>query len=791
MKLISLSVAWVVGIYIGSLISSPLYALLSAFTLPLLITLLGHKRPILLWGALCLIVLFGGILYQQCRVSEPTLPLYNEQEVVEIKGVIARDPEFEGGFSRISVSVQEIKIDSKWEEVSGKVLIYTRVFPSYSQGDLLEVSGELQPIPEIEDEDYRTYLSEQGFCSTMTYPQIEFIQSGCLFSLRNRLAESLDSALAEPQSSLGQALLLGIRSHIPDYLRDSFRSSGTAHLIAISGLHVAILGGIVLSVGAWLFGRRRPTYIIIALSLIWIYALLTGMRPPAFRAAIMFSLFLTALWLGRPRSAISSLALAAAIMVGIDPEVLRDVSFQLSFLAVSGIILLFPIFQRWGSKTFDREEGLLTSAVNPIIDSLAMTLAAIIATFPLIAYYFGYISLVALPATFFALLALPGAIIITLITALFGLFSPTLSLITGWVDWLFLSYIIEVVEVFGGLGFAKHEIAINGIMVWIYYGVFLAILWRKRLTMAISRPIDLLKAGTDKLSRFSHRPPKRWVLVFLFILAALIWLAVIATADRQLEVSFIDVGQGDAIFIQTPSGQQILIDGGPDPEKTCLALGEKLPFWDKSLDLVVLTHPEDDHLVGLIEVLQHYNVEQILEPGFVHDTLAYEEWLRLIDEKDIEQTIARAGQQIDLGDGIKIEVIHPQAEFIEGTASDTNNNSIVLRVVWDEVSFLLTGDIYEGAEWEILHRGYELDSTVLKVAHHGSVTSTSSHFLAAVDPEVAVISAGKENPFGHPQQEILDQLEERLSEDKVYLTTQQGTITFTSDGRKLWVKTDG
>jgi competence protein ComEC len=792
MRLISLSLAWVAGIYIGSLVSLPLYAFLSAFILSSIVALLWHKRPAFLWGGLCLIVLFGGISCYQWRVSESTLQYFNDQGIVAIRGEVDRDPEFEGTTSRLSLSAKEIRVkgEEEWQKVSGKVLIYTRVFPSYGQGDSLQVTGELHSLAQTENPDYRAYLSQQGFSSTMSYPQIEFIRTGWLFSLRNRLAKSLDSALPEPQSSLAQALLLGIRSHIPNSLRDDFRSSGTAHLIAISGLHVAILGGIVLSSAAWLFGRKRPTYILIAFGIIWLYVLLTGMRPPALRAAIMFSLFLTALGLGRPRSALPSLALAAAIMVGISPLVLWDVSFQLSFVAITGLILLFPTFQRWGRKVMAGEERALASVANPIIDSFAVTLAAIIATLPLIAYYFGYVSLVALPATFLALLALPGAIILALLTALLGLFAPALSWVTGWVDWLFLSYIIKVVEGFGGLDVAKHDIAINEIMVWGYYGVIVAILARKRLGMAISKPMAWVQERLGKLPQFTYRVPKRWILIPLLIAAALVWLAVIATPDRQLEVSFLDVGQGDAILIQTPSRQQILIDGGPDPEAISLWLGKKLPFWDKSLDLVVLTHPEDDHLVGLVEVLGRYQVGQVLEPDLEQDTPAYKEWLRLIDEKDIKRTLAKAGQQIELGDGIRIEVLHPQEDLLKDTDSDINNNAIVLRLVWKKVSFLLTGDIFEEAEREILYQGYKLSSTVLKVAHHGSATSTSTHFLAAVDPQVAVISVGGDNLFGHPNQETMDRLRERLSEDKIYLTSEQGTITFTTDGQRLWVEVE-
>jgi competence protein ComEC len=218
-------------------------------------------------------------------------------------------------------------------------------------------------------------------------------------------------------------------------------------------------------------------------------------------------------------------------------------------------------------------------------------------------------------------------------------------------------------------------------------------------------------------------------------------------------------------------------------------LGERLPFWDKSLDLVVLTHTEDDHIVGLVEVLGRYKVRQVLEPGLEQDAMAHQEWLRLIEEKDIKRTVAQAGQQIELGDEIKIEVLHPQKEFLEGTDSDTNNNSLVLRLVWKEVSFLLSGDIFEETEREILHHGGVLGSTVLKVAHHGSATSTSPQFLTAVNPQVAVICVGKGNLFGHPHQDTLDKLDEKLSEDKIYLTSEHGTITFVTDGERLWIET--
>ena len=243
---------------------------------------------------------------------------------------------------------------------------------------------------------------------------------------------------------------------------------------------------------------------------------------------------------------------------------------------------------------------------------------------------------------------------------------------------------------------------------------------------------------------------------------------------------------GPAILINTPAGQQILIDGGPNPDTVCQQLGKKLPFWDKSLDMVVLTHSDDDHLVGLMGVLQDYKVGQVLESGYGEGP-SYREWLTRVEDKEIDWTIARAGQQIDLGEGIVLEVIYPYEELLQGTESETNSNSIVLRLVWGNVSFLLTGDADLDAEKNILSGGvvHDLRSTVLKVGHHGSRYSTSSEFLAAVDPQVAVISVGEGNTFGHPSEETLA----RLDGVDVYRTDERGTITFTTDGERLWVRT--
>ncbi len=554
-------------------------------------------------------------------------------------------------------------------------------------------------------------------------------------------------------------------------------------------IHIAIVGGIALSFWVWLFGRRRPTYFLLALVAIWGYALLTGLHAPVLRAAIMVSLWLFAYYIGRPRSALTWLLFAAAFMIGIKPSILREISFQMSFAAMAGVILLTPHFQSWGRRAFKlTDEG--RTGLSFIIDSLSITLGAVLAIMPIIAYYFHQISLVALPANFFALPSLPGAIGTAALVAVFGLFAPPLAQVLGWVTWLFISYMIEVVEFFAALPFASIELKeVGAPFVWGYYVVLGAGLWACTNWSRLGATMSKAKARISLVPELYRRVPVKFVIPPLIVVAALVWTAAFTVPDNRLHVFFLDVGQGDAILIQK-GHQQILIDGGPDAERVSLELGDKLPFWDRTIELVILTHPEMDHITGLVEVLQRYEVKHVLTSGQECDSSVCVEWRRLIEEKDIEYTIIQAGQRIALSGEVGLEVLHPQKTLLQDTASDVNNNSVVVRLVFRDFSLLLTGDIFEEAEQHLLGERLSLRSTALKIAHHGSETSSRSGFLTEVDPQLAVISVGADNAFGHPSPEVVERLGEMVGEDNLYLTSEQGTIELITDGKRLWVRTE-
>ena len=808
MTLIYLSAAWVTGIYLGSKIALPWGIVFIGFLPLCLIPFLSRYKTQLLIAGFCLFALLGGCIRLQSSlpvINEQQLQFYNDKGTAEIEGMVCTEPEAGNTTSILQLSASEIQRDGVKKEISGKALIRVPRYQEYHYGDILRITGKLETPPQFDDFDYKGYLARQGIYSVINYPKIEILDTGrgfkplaWIYSLRNRLSQSLSLALPEPQASLAQGILLGLRGNIPYPLNQAFSRTGTAHVLAISGINISIVIGMLLAAGIWIFGKRYSIYIWLALLAIWLYALVTGMNPPVVRGAVMGSMFLTAEYLGRQRSASTALAFAAAVMIGIEPQVLWDASFQLSFLAMAGLIFISPYLQAWGRKGVTAavgREGTAASLCNFAADSFAVTLAAILATWPVIAYYFDVVSFVGLPATFFALLALPGIIITSALVAGAGLLAPFLAQALGWIAWLFPSYFILVVQAFDALPFSSTKLSsIHIWQIWIYYALLVAIMaainYRRQLADFFHLAGSKISPSVSRVSGLALKLPKKWVISPLLIAAILVWVTFLNMPDDKLHVSILDVGQGDAILIQTPNRQDILIDGGPSPQAISLELGKRLPFWDKTIDLVILTQPQADHVTGLIEVLKKYNVPQVIEPGIAYNSVTYQQWLKLVNNNEIKHEIGHAGQELNLGNGIKMEILHPSSPLLQDTSDDIDNNGMVLRLSWNEVSFLFTADIGREAEWYLIAQRANLKTTVLKVAHHGSQTSTSPEFLAVVNPEVAAISVGANNRFGLPYSEVVDRLIEQVGSDRVYLTSTHGTIEFVTDGDRLWVKYD-
>jgi competence protein ComEC len=368
------------------------------------------------------------------------------------------------------------------------------------------------------------------------------------------------------------------------------------------------------------------------------------------------------------------------------------------------------------------------------------------------------------------------------VALLLGLALQPLGQVIGWIAWVFLTYTIEAVRLTAQIPFSSVPVRVESWMVWGYYGLLGGLTWWRKQTKERRREIW----GRVALA-LRTRVQTKAIVGAAIVLLVLGLFALHALPDGKLHVAFLDVGQGDAIFIQTPSGKQVLIDGGPSDTALLSQLGRRMPFWDRSIDLVVLTHPESDHVTGLIAVLERYRVGMIVFREMALDSATYERWLEVVAEEGAAVYQGEAGLRLALDEAdaqrpMEMVVLHPGA----GAWEDANNNSVVTRLTYGQVSVLLTGDIEAEVEGKLVRDGAPLASTVLKVAHHGSCSSTTQEFLDAVNPIVVVISVGADNRFGHPCDEVL----ERLGDVPVYRTDKQGAVEIVSDGAQVWVETD-
>ena len=672
----------------------------------------------------------------------------------------------------------------------------TRTAPHLRYGDRLSFTGGVESPPVFDDFDYRDYLARQGVGAVARFPALTLDAKGAgspllrrVYALRATLSESLQRSLPEPASALARSLLLGQRRGLPDEVRQDFIETGTSHLLAISGLHVAILLGAALALGRMLFGGARWA-LLLALVAVWTYAMVSGMSPSVTRAALMGSVFLLGRALGREGASLPALAAAAAAMTALDPRLLGNVSFQLSFTAVMGLLLLAPPLEArlgpsHGAGHRRRRPLPLPSGApqpprwqpaspqpsapcrsSPWSLRESPTWASRRRSWPCPHCPLRWPRRASPPwraQSGLRWASQPGG--------WRGRRSRTCLAVAGAAARL-PGGLLE----FGG---------VTPVMVWGYYA----------LLAGAAYGLRKLRDDDDSSTPTSPRPLRpaggrlRWAALATLLACAVVWVAAVTAPDGRLTVTFLDVGQGDAIFIQTPSGKQLLIDGGPDPEALHRELGRVMPFWDRSLDLIVLTHPDADHLNGLVSVLERYEVALVAETGVGSASAQYASWQALAGRAKTEAVLAFAGQELSTGDGVIISVLNPPEDVPAWTPDLRNNSGVTLRVSYGEVSFLLPADIHRYTEEVLVASGASLGSTVLKAAHHGSATSSSQAFLNAVQPEVVVVSAGRNNKFGHPAPEVVERLTAAVGAGNVYVTAEHGRVRFSTNGERLWRKT--
>ena len=817
MKLLATAIAFVAGTLFALRVDGGvppiafiLFTLAALFAALLLASL---RRSIL--PALIALAAILGVARVAVIIDEPP-PLYATLRSQQVEGVALSDVEALGDFARFRLRVDRIRSDDgEWTPTSVEMQVTARASaemaqrrqaPYFRYGDRLRLHGRITEPPALEGFDYAAYLARQGISEVMDARSATLIAQGegsafyrQLYRMRRQLAASIAAVVPEPQASLAQATLLGMRRGIPAELTEAFRRTGTSHLLAISGLHIGILLSISLAASAAALGRKRYLHLIAPLVVIWLYALLSGMSPSATRACIMGSAYLASLAFGRQRGALAPLGCAAAVMVAVSPAVIFSISFQLSFAALAGITAFSDTFGnifRALSARLTSSRSALRPPLIALADMLSVSLAATATTLPLIALHFERVSTLGIPASLLTLPALPLVILSSLAAALVGLLNTTLALPFGWLTWGAAAYLSGVITQMASLpNAAIHTGSITTPIIATYYAVLLlAYIAKVSFPQSMSQLRKRFGIGVSLPHAASFRPRGAaiWLLIPAAFAASLAWSHALSHDDR-LRIVFFDVGQGDAIFIETPGGRQVVIDGGPDPLRLAQLLGERMRFNDRHIDIVAATHPHTDHIGGLPQALKRYDVSAILERRIEYGSAPYIAWAHAVDaERAQGATViqARPSLALTLDSGINLEVLGPPDNLLSGTASDANNASLALRLVYDEVSVLLAGDIFAQAERSLLTNGADLRSDVLKVAHHGSDTSSTPAFLDAVSPTAVIISAGADNRFGHPHADVLRRLQNLVGEDMVFLTAERGAIELTSDGKTLQIRAE-
>ena len=819
-----LAAAWVAGVLLGFAVDiGPLVALLlaaSAGLAALVLWLLGVRKLTALLAA----VLFVGLVRVEVHEQKDS-PRVELGQLVVATGSIADDPETTSRRVRFELQVAEVEYDrsvfagdalvggERWLVYASPSadLVQRRDAPYFRYGDRVIVRGVPQAPEPIDGFDYPTYLASHGITATIFPMDAQVIGEGGtpwrkrIYALRGRLADSIDRSMPYPESALASAVLLGKRESLPDELAEEFRGAGAAHLLAISGLHVGVLLAVMASSAAWLLGRQRPTYLFVAGAAVWLYALLAGAPPSALRAAAMGSVYLAALGFGRPSSVLPALALAAALMTAVSPGLVRQISFQLSFAAVTGIALVLAL---WGGRLnwgVSPAAGWGKRATGWAAALVVVSAAATLATWPLVAATFGEVALLGVPVSLLTVPVMAPLIVTAAGAALVGAVVPPLGVLLGWIAAAPAAWVIGVVSVFPSWAVDAGHAGPSLLLVW--YGVLVC-------ALLVARPDRIRRLGRSVAGlaawiaekwrdlavwwharwmrpqvRLSMPDPRLSIPAAALLIAAavVLWLRVTDGPDGQLHLHFLDVGQGDSTLIVTPSGRQVLIDGGPDGDVVSQRLAEALPGGDRSLDVVLLTHLDSDHSHGLLAVLDRFAVGAVLTGPHTVESPVRPEWEQTLARKDISPVEVRAGHRIVLEDGVDLEVLNPMPGRLFG---DTNNDSVAVRLRYGNVSVLLTADMEDEAELRLVASSAEISSTVLKAGHHGSGTSSSQAFLDAVGPEVAVISAGLDNQYGHPAVDVLERLEASVGPQNVYRTDLQGTVEFVSDGATWWAQTE-
>ncbi|MBI5560606.1 MAG: DNA internalization-related competence protein ComEC/Rec2 [Deltaproteobacteria bacterium] len=711
-----------------------------------------------------------------------------------VEGVVEGVAEADADAVRVYVDAKRVFTDGFWQDTEGKVIINAEGRPDVRSGDMVWFMSSLKEPRNFNDSgefDYEWWSRTRGIDARGNVKRglLVRVEEGRGFfnlidGIRGGVREFIDSSGFETGAII-KALVIGEKGSIADETREAFIRSGTAHILAISGLHVGFVAYLSYLFFFWIF--RRSERLLLAVNvkkLAWFmsffpvfsYGLISGFSVSTQRAVIMAGVLVLTVLIGRLREIYSAVAFAALLILAREPGALWDVSFQLSFAAVISIIYLVPRMNSlWPSSLPQGQDKTPVNRIRKLVNGMKMlfliSVAAGLGTYPPLAYHFHRVSLAGFIANMFVV-PITGFIILplALISVLAAMFWKGLAIfLIGAAD-TFLYPVVWIVKFLSGLPYSSLWVARPTILeIIIFYSIILcAPMVRKRRAALFL----LVSLGS------------------LFFLERG-WLYYEGPLRDGLKVTFVSVGQGDAALVLFPAsglsrGKRMLIDGGGSLGAGFDA-GEGIiapMLWKeriKKVDYIVLTHPQRDHMEGLKFIAENFSPEEFWWSGIGELPPRLRDVLR---EKGVEVRTIGSESPATVIDDVRVDFLNPPNAYRD-EGLEINNSSLVLKLTYGKRRFLFTGDIKEKAEGLLMGRDIRAD--VLKVPHHGSRFSSTPSFIDKVNPEVAVISTGWMNNFGFPHGETLKRYGEKGI--TLYRTDMDGAVTVETDGESLDVKT--
>lgn len=780
MKLIYIVVAWVAGIHIAQ--AAPQIHTNFWLCGILLCLALGwafrrSRRLMLLFtvAALC-----AGAWRTALIPPSSEIAAYNGSAGT-ITGIVAAEPDVRDDRILLRVDAGSIFVQNHSQTTSGFVLVEADRSARIAFGDRIRATGRLEMPPSWDTFSYAEYLTRQSIFSRMPNAAVEVISAGhgnpiqsLLIELRQSVKHNIGDVLPDPQASLLTGILTGDESGISAELAEEFSRVGASHVIAISGFNMVIVSAIVFRVILALSGGDKPFAGFCAVAIIMIYAIFVGGSPGVMRAALMSSLVIAGGLLGRRTYKPASLAFAALILLS-DPNALHDLGFQLSFCAVLGLVLFADPISSGLKRLLQRilPERLALPLHGLLAEPLVATLAAQITTLPLTILYFGKLSLVALPVNLLIVPAQSVLLMLGLVAVAVYVFVPALGTLLLWADMLFLSWTIGVVRAFAQLEFAELVVDLDGRVIQAFY-----ILLIGGAIMKDARPPFVYKL----LAIMRRRIVRVGMVGSAFVAIALMLAMLLSRSDGRLHVWLLDLGHSNAVLMQSPGGAHILVDGGRFPARLLTALGDRLPFYDREIELLAITHPDAWDISALNQAMERYEIGAALYHGQPNHGEVFEQIVEKLETKQIDVVHVRAGYRIQLDDGLIMEVLHPPA--LPAITDNLHDSALVLRVSYGSASFLLTSDLGLDGQRELLSRGASPAATVLQLPQHATRSSLDADFLRHVHPQLAMVQIDAANLRSDPDSDVL----EMLDDDVLVLRTDEiGTIHISTDGVELLV----